>query len=132
MPKILMIDDDPDFSASVRVLLEASGFEFRRARSGEEGLRLVKELAPDLVLLDVMMESFTEGFHVALALRDPAPEAEFAAFRGIPILMLTSIHAVTPLRFGPDEDYLPVDAFLDKSATPDELLAKIRELLAKQ
>jgi hypothetical protein len=43
--------------------------------------------------------------------------------------MLTAIHTTTPLRFAPDEDYLPVDAFLDKSADPDQLLAKVDELL---
>jgi hypothetical protein len=45
--------------------------------------------------------------------------------------MLTAVHTTTPLRFAPDEDYLPVDAFLDKGTDPDELLAKIEELLQK-
>jgi len=45
--------------------------------------------------------------------------------------MLTAIHTTTSLRFTPDDDYLPVDAFLDKSADPDELMAKVRTLLAK-
>ena len=43
--------------------------------------------------------------------------------------MLTAIHTTTPLRFAPDEDYLPVNAFLEKSADPDELLTKVKELL---
>ncbi len=131
MPKILMIDDDTDFAASVRILLEASGHQFHWARNGQEGLEKVKELRPDLIILDVMMDSFTEGFHISLSLRDPSPGSEFAAFRGIPILMLSSVHAATSLRFAPDEDYLPVDAFLDKSATPEELLAKVSELVGK-
>jgi hypothetical protein len=50
-------------------------------------------------------------------------------YRNIPILVLTSIHAATPLRFAPDQDYLPIDAFLEKSAGPGELLAKVNELL---
>jgi hypothetical protein len=48
----------------------------------------------------------------------------------VPILMLTAVHTTTPLRFAPDEDYLPVDAFLEKSADPDEVLSKVAELLA--
>ena len=130
MARILMIDDDPDIVFAVRMPLEACGHEFFSAGSGREGLEKVKSVRPDLILLDVMMESFTEGFHVSLALRDPSPDSEFAPFRKIPILMLTSIHTTTALRFEPDIDYLPVDAFLEKSASPEELLAKVNELLA--
>ncbi len=45
--------------------------------------------------------------------------------------MLTAIHTTTPLRFGPEDDYLPVDVFLDKPLDPDVLSAKVEELLAK-
>ncbi len=129
MARILMIDDDPDIVTAVRIALEASGFEFHAAPSGREGLERVKQVNPDLIILDVMMETFTEGFHVSLTLRDPKPDSPFAAWRSVPILMLTSIHGVTPLRFAPDEDYLPVDAFLEKSAPPELLISTVRELL---
>jgi CheY-like chemotaxis protein len=114
---------------ATRLPLEAHGYEFHSAPNGEEGLKLVKEVNPDLIILDVMMESFTAGFHVSLALRDPSPDSEYARYRHVPILMLTAIHSSTPLRFGPDEDYLPVDAFLEKSAGPQVLLSKVGELL---
>ena len=129
MAKILMIDDDPDILTAIRIPLEAVGHEFSEARSGSEGLEKIKEVNPDLIILDVMMESATEGFQLSLKLRDRSPNSEYAAYRDIPILMLTAIHTTTPLRFAPDEDYLPVDAFLDKSADPDQLLAKVDELL---
>ena len=93
-------------------------------------LKKIKEIKPDLIILDVMMDTATEGFQLSLTLRDRSPGSEYAAYRDIPILMLTAIHTTTPLRFAPDEDYLPVDAFLDKSADPDELLAKVDELLS--
>jgi CheY-like chemotaxis protein len=130
MAKILMIDDDPDILTAIRIPLEASGHEFFEARSGNEGLEKVKTINPDLIILDVMMETATEGFQLSLKLRDRSPNAEYAAYADIPILMLTAIHTTTPLRFAPDEDYLPVDAFLDKSADPDVLLAKVEELLS--
>ena len=129
MAKILMIDDDPDILTAIRIPLESVGHEFSEARSGVEGLEKIKEVNPDLIILDVMMESATEGFQLSLKLRDRSPDSEYAAYRDIPILMLTAIHTTTPLRFTPDDDYLPVDAFLDKSADPDQLLAKIDELL---
>ncbi len=129
MAKILMIDDDPDIVIATRIPLEANGYEFHVAHSSNEGLEKIKEVNPDLIILDVMMETATEGFQLSLKLRDRSPDAEYAAYRDIPILMLTAVHTTTPLRFGPDEDYLPVDAFLDKSTDPDKLLAKIAELL---
>ncbi len=129
MAKILMIDDDPDIVTATRIPLEASGYEFHVANGGSQGLEKVKELNPDLIILDVMMETATEGFQLSLKLRDRSPDSEYAAYRHIPVLMLTAVHTTTPLRFEPNEDYLPVDAFLDKSADPDELLAKVKELL---
>jgi CheY-like chemotaxis protein len=130
MAKILMIDDDPDIIEAIRIPLEASGYEFYAAYNSDEGLEKIKALNPDLIILDVMMETATEGFQLSLKLRDRAPDAEYAAYRNIPILMLTSVHTTTPLRFGPDEDYLPVDAFLEKSADPDQVVAKVEELLS--
>lgn len=125
-----MIDDDSDIVEAARIPLEAAGHEFHWAASGAEGLRVVPVVRPDLIILDVMMESYTSGFHVSLRLRDPAPDSPFAPFRATPILMLTAIHGTTPLRFAPDEDYLPVDAFLEKSAGPEALVATVDELLA--
>lgn len=129
MARILMIDDDPDILTAIRIPLEASGHEFYTAMSGTEGLEKTKEVNPDLIILDVMMDTATEGFHISLALRDRSPDSEYAAYRDVPILMLTAIHTTTSLRFVPDTDYLPVDTFLDKSADPDELLATVDELL---
>ena len=131
MAKILMIDDDPDVILAMRIPLEAAGYEFFSASDSAEGLNKVKEINPDLIILDVMMDTATEGFQTSLKLRDRLPDAEFAAFRETPILMLTSVHTTTPLRFAPDQDYLPVDAFLEKSAGPEEILARIKELLGE-
>ncbi len=129
MSKILMIDDDPDIILATRIPLEANGYGFFYANTPDEGLKKVKEIVPNLIILDVMMETATDGFQLSLKLRDSSPQAEYAAYRHIPILMLTAVHTTTPLRFGPDEDYLPVDAFLDKSTSPDALLTKVKELL---
>jgi CheY-like chemotaxis protein len=130
MARILMIDDDPDVTLAIRIPLEATGYEFFAASNSAEGLEKLAEVKPDLIILDVMMDTATEGFQTSLQLRNPSPDSEYADYRETPILMLTAVHTTTPLRFAPDEDYLPVDAFLEKSATPDEILAKVQELLA--
>lgn len=129
MPKILVIEDDADMVVAIRMPLEANGYEVFEAATGEEGLRRVKEVEPDLIILDVMMETTTAGFQVSLQLRSPDADSEYAAYREIPILMLTAIHTTTSLRFGPDEAYLPVDDFVDKPIDPDVLLEKVRALV---
>ena len=131
MSKILLIEDDPDMVTALRIPLEASGYEVFTASSGKEGLEKVKEVVPDLIILDVMMETTTAGFQVSLELRSPDPDSEYAPYRSIPILILTAIHTTTSLRFGPDEAYLPVDDFLDKPVDPDVLLGKVQALLGR-
>ncbi len=124
--KILIIDDDDDLVLAMRLPLEGAGFQVSRAATGEEGLQKVKEVKPDLIILDVMMDTTTAGFQVSLTLRSPDPKSEYAAYRHIPILMLTAIHQTTALRFGPDQDYLPVDAFIEKPIEPQKLIEQVR------
>jgi CheY-like chemotaxis protein len=129
-PTILIIDDNADMALAISMPLEAAGYQVARAQSGREGLDKVLELAPDLIILDVMMETSTAGFQVSLTLRSPDPSSPYARFRDIPILMLTAIHTTTSLRFGPDEAYLPVDDFVEKPVDADLLLEKVKTLLA--
>ena len=129
MPKVLIIEDDPDMAEAIRMPLEANDYEVVHALTGEEGLQKVKEIEPDLIILDVMMETTTAGFQVSLQLRSPDPASEYAAYRNVPIMMLTAIHTTTSLRFGPDEGYLPVDDFVEKPIDPDELLEKAAKMI---
>jgi CheY-like chemotaxis protein len=129
--KILIVDDDPDLVEVMRLTLEAYDYQVFSAVSGAEGLAQVKEVEPDLIILDVMMDYTTEGFQISLQLRSPDPDSEYAPYRETPILMLTAIHSTTPLRFTPDEDYLPVDDFVEKPLEPAVLIEKVEQLLAR-
>jgi CheY-like chemotaxis protein len=129
--RILVIDDDPDLVEVIRLTLEASGYQVFSAASGTEGLEQVKEIHPDLIILDVMMDYTTEGFQISLQLRSPDPESEYAPYSQIPILMLTALHSTTSLRFTPDEDYLPVDDFAEKPLEPGALVEKVQKLLGE-
>jgi len=124
--KILVIDDDPDLLLATRLPLERAGYEVHEALDEDEGLQQAKALVPDLIILDVMMGTHTAGFQLAQELHGPdAPEA----LRRIPIVMVTSVHQTTPLRFRPESDYLPVQAFLEKPLDPRRLLEEVRKLL---
>ena len=129
--KILIVEDTPDMALALRMPLEATGYEVFDAPSGQDGLQMVKQVKPDLIILDVMMETTTAGFQVSLELRSPDPQSEYAEYRHVPILMLTAIHTTTSLRFGPDEAYLPVDDFVEKPIDPDVLLEKVQELIER-
>ena len=132
MAKILVVDDDPDIILAVRMTLESVGHEIREAHGGAEGIEKLKAERPDLIIMDVMMETHTEGFQLALKLRNPDPSSEYFAYKDIPILMLTAIHSTTPLHFEPDIDYLPVELFVDKPIDPDDLIGKVDWILSRE
>lgn len=127
--RILLVDDDPDQRLSLRLPLEAAGFEVGESASFEEGLETVRTFKPDLVILDVMMDTTTAGFQFALSLHDSDPDSEFYEFHETPIIMVTAIHSTTSLRFVPDESYLPVQAFLEKPIDSKVLLETVHTLL---
>ena len=129
MPKILIIDDDPDIGEAMKVVLESKNYEVTIARSGEEGLKKTRESKPNLIILDVMMESMDKGFDVARNLKKDERHKD------IPILMLTAIKEKTGLGFekeAGDPDWLPVDGYCEKPLKPDELISKVEALLGKK
>ncbi|MDZ4165239.1 MAG: response regulator [Smithellaceae bacterium] len=128
---ILVIDDDPDILEILRITLEANSYKVSTASSGTEGLAAIKRIKPDLIILDVMMDTITEGFQVSYKLRNPDPASEYAEFVKMPILMLTGIREKTKMKFSPHADgaYLPVDDYLEKPVQPKVLLDKVKTLL---
>jgi len=129
MPKILIIDDDPDIVEAMKVVLESKNYEVAIAQSGEEGLEKARQIKPDLIVLDVMMESTDKGFDVARNLKKDEN------YKDIPILMLTAIKEKTGLGFekeAGDPDWLPVDGYCEKPLKPDELISEVENLLRKR
>lgn len=116
--RILIIDDEPGLRELVRINLEHEGFGVLQAENGAEGLAMIPEHQPDLVILDVMMPEM-DGWEVCRRLRE---------FSQIPVLMLTarvqSSDIVTGLDSGADD-------YLLKPFNMDELMARIRALLRR-
>ncbi len=133
-PKILVIDDDPDFVEGLRIALEANNYEAYIAENGTEGLRLIRKIRPDLIVLDVMMDTLTEGFQVSYQLRSQDPKSEYAPYSKIPILMLTAVSQKMHMKFSlrTDEDFLPVDEFVEKPFRLDALLDMVKKLLQEK
>ena len=128
--KILIIDDDPDFSETVLTMLESGGYEVLTAVDGQQGLEMVRAEEPDLIILDVMMDSMYEGFSVMSTLRGTP---EFVDYRDIPIIMASAVKQEYGSRFTLPEgaQHLQGDVYLDKPIKPQELLETVARLLAE-
>ncbi|MBN2315778.1 MAG: response regulator [Sedimentisphaerales bacterium] len=120
---VLMIDDDPEFVDATTNLLEAKGFDVESASNGKDGFEKAKAVHPDIILLDVMMTTESEGFDVARALHKEE------SLKNTPVIIISGIRREMNLPFGfePDEDWLPVKAVLEKPIKPDLLLSTIEE-----
>jgi CheY-like chemotaxis protein len=130
--KILIVDDDKDLVASLAQVLRANGYDVAAAHSGSEGLRALLAERPDLVVLDVMMETDTAGFEAADVVRSRRETSKYREFRDVPIVILTAIDQVTNSRFSmdPSDSFLPGrNEFLTKPVDIDELLARIGRAL---
>ena len=124
--KILIVDDDPDITEVMKLVLENEGYNVEGAVDSTSGLESVKNYKPDLIILDVMMNSSREGFIFSRELRNTEE------CKNIPILMVTAVKEKTGIDFkevAGDDTWLPVDEFLDKPIKPDVLVTKVRELL---
>ncbi len=129
MAKILIVDDDPDIVEAMRVVLESKNHAVSSAGNGQEGLNMVRQDNPDLIILDIMMETLDKGFEVARELKKDK------SYKHIPILMLTAIKERIGLDFkteAGDAVWLPVDGYCDKPLKPEELISKVEMLLRKK
>jgi DNA-binding response OmpR family regulator len=125
---ILIIDDDRDLVESIRIVLESRKYNVRTAYNGKDGFQKIQEKAPDLILLDVMMATDTEGFSLAYKLRNNP------AYKEIPIIMVTGF-TKKMAETGPEKfqhimgENWPVTQFLEKPIDPEELLSVIEKVL---
>ncbi len=121
--KVLIIDDDVEYVDAITNLLDARGYTVASAHNGKDGVAAAKANKPNLVILDVMMTHQSEGFDVARELHDDVD------LKGVPIIMITGVRKEMNLPFGfePDNDWLPVKAFLEKPVKPEVLLKTIEE-----
>ncbi len=122
MALIAIIDDDKDIVETTGLVLKSKGFDVISAYDPEEGYKIVKEKSPDLIILDVMMDEPDDGFFLAQKFRREGITT--------PILMYTSISKAIGMEFG-KSDIVPVDDFVEKPISPEELLEKVNKLLKR-
>ena len=126
--KIVIVDDDQDIRDSVQVILESRGYTVVGAPDKTAGMAAVKAEKPDLIILDVMMEGYSDGFDLA---REIKQDDEL---KNIPVIMFTGAQEKTGIDFkstAGDSTWLPVEGFLEKPVEPNILVAEVAKRLAK-
>ena len=127
-PKILIIDDDADFTAAVRLSLLNKHYRVDVAYTKMEGMDKIQKTGPDLILLDIMMEHIDDGFTLCYELKHNN------SLKNIPVFALSSINQATQLKFSPktDGEYFAADDFMEKPVNHEELIKRIERLLQKK
>jgi CheY-like chemotaxis protein len=125
--KILLVDDDPDFVEATRIVLESAPYDVTVAYNGEEALQKVKEVNPDLIILDIIMPE-QDGFKTCEALKSD-PELS-----RIPVIMLTSLsQRMGETAFSVTNGMmLEAEDYVDKPIAPDELLKRVEKFLERR
>lgn len=157
--KILLVDDDRDFITAIEAMVKSQGYETKVAFSGMEGFIVAQGFGPDLIILDVNMETYSAGFDLNKKLRTND------LFKTTPIIMLTGIETMAATNqmidmynnmagsegFNPEKVmkvlnadgtvsvdytteegkkyYLLLDSFLGKPVDSDVLLKEIKKFL---
>ncbi len=122
MALIAVIDDDPDIREASSLVLNSKGYNVITASNPKDGYTIVKEQNPDLIILDVMMDEPDDGFFLAQKFRKENIKT--------PIIMYTSISKTVGMDFGANE-MVPVDEFVEKPISPEQLLQKVEKFLKK-
>ncbi len=123
--KILIVDDDPDFTFATSAVLRSAGYSVSSATDGEKGLGLARAEKPDLIILDVMMTYLLEGLSVGAQLQADPDLAK------IPVLMLSAIARTEHVGSFPTDQSLPAQYFLTKPVPAAKLLETVHWMIGE-
>lgn len=118
--RILVVEDDPSINLGLRMNLEAERYQVEIAEDGEEGLRLAREHAPDLLILDIMLPKLN-GLEILRSLREEGST--------VPIIMLSARGAEMDKVVGLE---LGAEDYITKPFGLAELLARVRAVLRRE
>tara|TARA_Y100001968_G_scaffold261179_1_gene248976 strand:+ start:1389 stop:2117 length:729 start_codon:yes stop_codon:yes gene_type:complete len=120
--RVLLVDDEPGLRTAVQTYLKDEGFDVTTAIDGEEGWEKAQQLIPDLIISDVMMPR-CDGYALLQRLR------EDERLGGTPVIFLTA----KGMTIDRTQGYLAgVDDYIPKPFDPDELVARVRNVLNRQ
>jgi len=122
MPRILIVDDEPNIVLALELLMKREGYETLSVDDGEKAFEAVKEFLPDLVILDIMMPKM-DGYEVCQLIRADA------RFRDVSIIMLTAKGREVEREKGMA---MGADLYVTKPFSTREVMLKVKEILARR
>lgn len=129
--KILVIDDDQDFKKIISIMLESESYEVVTAKNPQEAKKQLLAEKPDLILLDIMMDSIFDGYSLC---HDIKTSHEFKELRETPIIFVSAVKEKSGSRFAFDTNQYGLkepDDYIDKPVQPEDLFPRIEKLLKK-
>ena len=125
--KIVIVDDNSDFLFTMQTFLQRNGFDVLTADDGLKGIELIRKEVPDVILLDIMMETLFSGFEVFRQIRSDE------ALKNIPIIGISAMRDALDIDYSqwPDYEYFSPDSFVDKPVDRQRLLRMIPEVIRK-
>jgi len=129
--KILVIDDDQDFKKIISIMLESESYEVVTAKNPQEAKKQLLAEKPDLILLDIMMDSIFDGYSLC---HDIKTSQEFQELRETPIIFVSAVKEKSGSRFAFDTTQYGLkepDDYIDKPVQPEDLFPRIEKLLKK-
>lgn len=123
--KIVIIDDNKDYTFTMGVFLERNGFDVAIENDGNKGFEFIKKETPDVILLDVMMDTLFSGFEVCRKVKQDT------TLKDIPVISVSGMSEEIKVKYDKlkDEEYFRPDAFYEKPVDKDVLLYKINQYL---
>ncbi len=118
---ILYMDDDQDCLDSVRVILESNGYIMEEAPTAEDGLKKFKQVRPDLILVDLMMEEVDSGAHFVKELK--------LVDGNLPVYILSSVGDQLNLAYNYED--MGLDGVFQKPIQPRVLIETLKDKLKK-
>ncbi len=124
-PRILVVDDDPDFVTLTSTILRSQNYDVIAASDGRQAMQVMRRAKPDVTLLDVMMTHLLEGLEVAREM------AQDPALKDIPVIMVTSLAGSRARSVLPPNEHVPMEKWIQKPIDPDLLLAEVASALGR-
>jgi len=127
--KILVIDDDPDYLKVVSLILKSGPYEVVTAQNPQEGKGKLLAEKPDLILLDIMMDSLFDGYSLC---NDIKTSKEYEEFKETPIIFISAVKDKAGSRYTfniEEQGLMGPDDYIDKPVQPADLFTRIEKLL---
>lgn len=122
VPLVLVVEDDPDLGDTIVTFLKEEGLEAKLARDGDQAMRLVDQLSPAAMILDLMMPR-RDGFSVLRELRADG------RITNLPVIVVTAIFGLSERLYATE---LGAADYVTKPFELDELLGRVRNVLASR